>query len=64
METGNVSEKIGRGKHTTRHSELIEVFDGYIVDTPGFSTLEIKDLVDKDSLSYLFFVILLIFLIC
>ena len=54
METGNVSEKIGRGKHTTRHSELIEVFDGYIVDTPGFSTLEIKDLVDKDSLKYCF----------
>ena len=42
METGKVSEKIGRGKHTTRHSELIEVSGGYIVDTPGFSTLEIK----------------------
>ncbi|WP_297427335.1 ribosome small subunit-dependent GTPase A [Clostridium sp.] len=54
METGKVSEKIGRGKHTTRHSELIEVSDGYIVDTPGFSTLEIKDLMDKDSLKYCF----------
>lgn len=54
METGTVSEKIGRGKHTTRHSELIEVADGYIVDTPGFSTLEIKDLMDKESLKYCF----------
>lgn len=54
METGNVSEKLGRGKHTTRHSELIEISDGYIVDTPGFSTLEIKDLMDKESLKYCF----------
>ncbi len=54
METGKVSEKLGRGKHTTRHSELIEVADGYIVDTPGFSTLEIKDLMDKNSLKYCF----------
>lgn len=54
METGKVSEKLGRGKHTTRHSELIDVSDGYIVDTPGFSTLEIKDLMDKNSLKYCF----------
>ncbi|MGN0144543.1 MAG: ribosome small subunit-dependent GTPase A [Clostridium sp.] len=54
METGKVSEKLGRGKHTTRHSELIEVSNGYIVDTPGFSTLEIKDLMDKNSLKYCF----------
>ncbi len=33
METGSVSEKIGRGKHTTRHSELIDVDNGYLVDT-------------------------------
>lgn len=54
METGKVSEKLGRGKHTTRHSELIGVADGYIVDTPGFSTLEIKDLMNKESLKYCF----------
>lgn len=54
MATGNVSEKIGRGKHTTRHSELIEVYNGYIVDTPGFSTLEIKDLMKKEDLKYCF----------
>ena len=53
METGNVSDKIGRGKHTTRHSELIEINGGYIVDTPGFSTLEVN-FIDKESLKYCF----------
>lgn len=53
METGVVSEKIGRGKHTTRHSELIEVAGGYIVDTPGFSTLEV-DFIEKEDLKYCF----------
>lgn len=53
METGEISEKLKRGKHTTRHSELIEINDGYIVDTPGFTTLEITFL-DKDELKYSF----------
>ncbi|MGL5416626.1 MAG: ribosome small subunit-dependent GTPase A [Clostridium sp.] len=53
METGEVSEKLGRGKHTTRHSELIEVEDGYIVDTPGFSTLDIT-FIDKEKLKEYF----------
>ena len=53
METGVVSTKIGRGKHTTRHSELIDVANGYIVDTPGFSTLEVN-FVEKDQLKYAF----------
>ncbi|MGL4990389.1 MAG: ribosome small subunit-dependent GTPase A [Sarcina sp.] len=53
METGNVSEKIGRGKHTTRHSELIEIEDGYLVDTPGFSTVDLS-FMDKDDLKYCF----------
>ena len=53
METGEVSEKIGRGRHTTRHSELIDVEDGYIVDTPGFSTLEVT-FIEKDDLKYCF----------
>lgn len=45
MEIGKISKKISRGKHTTRHSELIEYkIDGYIVDTPGFSTLELADI--------------------
>ncbi|MFL0249904.1 ribosome small subunit-dependent GTPase A [Clostridium neuense] len=42
METGDISEKIKRGKHTTRHSELIELNGGFLVDTPGFSSLDIK----------------------
>lgn len=38
METGEISKKIERGRHTTRHAELIQLKgDGYIMDTPGFS---------------------------
>lgn len=45
METGRISEKIQRGKHTTRHSELIAIgADTYILDTPGFSSLGLFDL--------------------
>lgn len=41
LETGKISKALGRGKHTTRHSEAFEIFKGsYIVDTPGFSSLE------------------------
>lgn len=40
METGAISEKIGRGKHTTRHSEIFRIDDDtYVFDTPGFSSL-------------------------
>ncbi|MGO4896451.1 ribosome small subunit-dependent GTPase A [Clostridium perfringens] len=53
METGSVSEKIGRGKHTTRHSELIDLDNGYLVDTPGFTTLDVT-FIDRDSLKYCF----------
>lgn len=50
METGNISEKIRRGKHTTRHSELLYLGnDTFVMDTPGFSSLYINDL-DKDEL--------------
>lgn len=43
LETGSVSEKIQRGKHTTRHVELFELSDGgFVLDTPGFSSLEIE----------------------
>ena len=39
--TGEISKKLGRGKHTTRHSELYKLpWGGYIADTPGFSTFE------------------------
>ncbi|MCH1963371.1 ribosome small subunit-dependent GTPase A [Clostridium perfringens] len=53
METGSVSEKIGRGKHTTRHSELIDIDNGYLVDTPGFTTLDVT-FIGRDSLKYCF----------
>ncbi len=52
METGSISTKIDRGKHTTRHAELISMGDStYIVDTPGFSSLSLFDL-EKEDLSY------------
>ncbi len=54
METGSISRKIERGKHTTRHSELIVLEDGsYIMDTPGFSSLYVGD-IEKEELKYCF----------
>ncbi len=54
METGEISRKIERGKHTTRHSELFPIDDeSYIMDTPGFSSLYINDL-EKEDLKYYF----------
>lgn len=51
METGSISEKIERGKHTTRHSELLFLGEGtYIMDTPGFSSLSLFDM-EKEDLS-------------
>ena len=45
MQTGGISEKIKRGKHTTRHSELFFVEEGtYMMDTPGFSSMYVEDL--------------------
>ncbi len=49
MQTGEISSRIRRGKHTTRHSELFFVEqDTYIVDTPGFSSLYIGDLMPEE----------------
>jgi len=51
METGQISERIERGRHTTRHSELIAMGeDTYIFDTPGFSSLELFK-VEKEQLA-------------
>lgn len=54
METGEISKKIARGKHTTRHSELIPIDeDSYIMDTPGFSSLYVNEF-EKEELKYYF----------
>ena len=54
METGDISSKIERGKHTTRHSELFTIAqDSYIMDTPGFSSLYVNDF-EKEELKYYF----------
>ena len=50
LKTGEISEALGRGKHTTRHVELLEVLGGLVADTPGFSSLEFDHL-EKEKLS-------------
>ena len=52
VQTGAVSEKIKRGRHTTRHSEIFYLGeDTYLMDTPGFTSLYVKD-VEADELKY------------
>ena len=54
LKTDAVSEKLGRGKHTTRHVELFSLGDGcYVVDTPGFASFEIEmmKLIPKEELA-------------
>ena len=54
LETNQISKALGRGKHTTRHSELICIEeDTYIMDTPGFSSLYTNDF-EKEELKYYF----------
>lgn len=54
METGSISEKIKRGKHTTRHAELFCVEqDTYLMDTPGFSSMYLEEL-EAGELKYYF----------
>lgn len=53
LETGEVSHKIKRGKHTTRHAELISFHDdSYVVDTPGFSSLSLDEIEENDLKNY------------
>ncbi len=56
LKTGQVSQKLGRGKHTTRTVELFKTRSGYVADTPGFSTMDLEryHLVSKDQLMYCF----------
>lgn len=54
LQTGEISEKIERGRHTTRHTQLLPVEENtYILDTPGFSSIELFDL-RKEELGDLF----------
>ena len=48
LKVGEVSLALGRGKHTTRHTELIELLGGLVADTPGFSSLDFKDMTKED----------------
>ncbi|WP_368504026.1 ribosome small subunit-dependent GTPase A [Alkalihalophilus sp. As8PL] len=52
IETNKISAHLGRGKHTTRHVELIPIGDGLIADTPGFSSLDFVDMEVEDLSLY------------
>lgn len=56
LATGEISEKLGRGRHTTRQAELFKTCGGYIVDTPGFSALDLEkdQVIRKDDLAECF----------
>ena len=53
LRTGEVSEKLGRGKHTTRYAQLLPFDEGYLADTPGFGNLYLEELT-KEELPLLF----------
>lgn len=49
METGEISHKTSRGRHTTRHVEIFNLGDGYLFDTPGFTSLDVsEDITSKE----------------
>lgn len=56
LETGEISHKLGRGRHTTRHVELYKIDNFFVADTPGFSSLdfETNDIIMKDELASCF----------
>lgn len=53
LQTSDISQSLGRGKHTTRHVELIEVCGGLLADTPGFSSFDF-DTIEKEELTSCF----------
>lgn len=53
IETNAISESLGRGKHTTRHVELLAIEGGFVADTPGFSSLEFNE-IEADQLDACF----------
>ncbi len=48
LKTDEISYALGRGKHTTRHVELLNLFDGLVADTPGFSSLDFRGMEKED----------------
>ena len=56
LETGQISQKLGRGRHTTRVVELFELDGCFVADTPGFSTVDLQryEMIDKTQLQYCF----------
>lgn len=48
LETNEISEALGRGKHTTRHTELLFIENGMVADTPGFSSLSLSMMTSMD----------------
>ena len=56
LQTGQISRKLGRGKHTTRVVELFEIDGCFVADTPGFSTVDLQryEMIDKTHLQYCF----------
>lgn len=56
LATGEISDKLGRGRHTTRTVELFKCYGGYVADTPGFSTVDLDryELIRKENLQFCF----------
>lgn len=57
LATGEISDKLGRGRHTTREVTLYHVMDGLVADTPGFSSLDVEqssDVIVKENLPFCF----------
>ena len=52
LETNEISKSLGRGKHTTRHVELLKMYGGYLGDTPGFSSLELEMTPEELAVAY------------
>lgn len=48
LKTDEISLALNRGKHTTRHVELLSIYDGYVADTPGFSAISFLEMTNSD----------------
>ncbi len=56
LETGEISDKLGRGRHTTRQTEIFHIAEGSVIDTAGFSSIDFSNdnVIFSDELEYLF----------